>query len=278
MKEKEQAKEVRRIAKAGDPDRYAAALFAPREVRQHLFALYAFNVELAGIGEQVKEPQLGEIRLQWWRDALDRVVAGEKAGHPVADAIGRTASECGLPPELLHTLIDARHFDVSVKVMPGVFALEDYIAETAGTLFQLSAGILGGGEEKSWPAAKAAGLAYGLTGLMRALPLHVRGGRIDLPTDLLRKHGISKASVIGGNRSEGLDALLALLRGRAREALSEAYQQIAKLPTPARKAFRPLALVRPYLSRLAKADPRNEIVELNPLYRLWRLRTWRVGP
>ena len=268
---------MRKIAKAGDPDRYVAALFAPSDARRHLFALYAFNAELARIGEQVTEPQLGEIRLQWWRDALDQTIMGQTAGHPVADAIGRTALECGLSPELLHSLIDARHFDVSVKIMPGVFALDDYLAETAGTLFQLSADILGGGEEEAWPAAKAAGLAYGLTGLMRALPLHAWRGRIDLPADLLLRHGVSQASILARTRSEGLDEVLAGFRERARSALVEASQHIATLSSRPRAAFRPLALVAPYLRRLAKADPFGDIVELNPIYRLWRIGTRSAG-
>ncbi|HKA47116.1 MAG TPA: squalene/phytoene synthase family protein, partial [Methyloceanibacter sp.] len=61
---------VRTIARDGDPDRYLSALFAPAAARDHLLALYAFNVELARVGELVHEPQLGEIRLQWWRDVL----------------------------------------------------------------------------------------------------------------------------------------------------------------------------------------------------------------
>ena len=68
---------VRTIARDGDLDRYVSALFAPGACREHLFALYAFNVELARIGDQVSEPQLGEIRLQWWRDALDLAASGD---------------------------------------------------------------------------------------------------------------------------------------------------------------------------------------------------------
>src|ERR1700759_2884419 len=53
-----------------DRDRSQTALFAPAERRDALFALYAFNYEVARIRESVREPMLGLIRLQWWRDAL----------------------------------------------------------------------------------------------------------------------------------------------------------------------------------------------------------------
>ena len=278
MKQNDHAEELRRIAKRGDADRYASALFAPSNVRPHLFALIAFNVELARIAEQVSEPQLGEIRLQWWREALPRAMAGETIGHPVADAVGRSASVRALSKHLLDALIDAREFDVSVKIMPDMAALETYLDATAGGLVRLAAELFEGSiDEAASPAAHSAGLAYGLTGLMRALPLHVRRGRIDLPSDLLRKHSVPLGDLLAGRNSEGLAGVLAELRERARDALEEASRRIAGLQRPCQAAFRPLALVAPYLSRLERADPFGPVVELNPLYRLWRLRNWRPG-
>ena len=148
---------VRTIARDGDLDRYASALFAPGACREHLFALYAFNVELARIGEQVSEPQLGEIRLQWWRDALDRASSGETTGQPVADAIGFAVRECKLSQQSLAGLIDARRFDVSVKIMPDTAALDDYLANTAGALFKLASEVCMAGGRAAEPRALDAG-------------------------------------------------------------------------------------------------------------------------
>ena len=44
------------------------------------------------MAELVSEPGLGAIRLQWWRDAIERAASGEAIGHPVADAFGETLS------------------------------------------------------------------------------------------------------------------------------------------------------------------------------------------
>ena len=88
MDEDERARVVRRIARDADPDRAIATLFAPAGARDDLFALYAFNAELARIADQVTEPGLGAIRLQWWREAIERGASGEATGHPVADAFG----------------------------------------------------------------------------------------------------------------------------------------------------------------------------------------------
>ena len=72
------------IVRTGDPDRFRTALFATPEAREHLFALYAFNLEIAKIAPMVSEPMLGEIRLQWWREALDQIYGdGPVRAHEV---------------------------------------------------------------------------------------------------------------------------------------------------------------------------------------------------
>ena len=78
------------IVRAADRDRYISALLAPADRRLDLMTLYAFDAELARIATTVSEPLLGEIRLQWWRDALAPLLtdAGraathlERTGHP----------------------------------------------------------------------------------------------------------------------------------------------------------------------------------------------------
>jgi phytoene synthase len=249
-------------------------LFAPADDRDALVALYAFNAELARIAEYVSEPGLGEIRLQWWRDALDRAAARESIGHPVVDALGQIMLERGVSREDLWRLIDSRQFDVSVKLMPNSATLDTYLAETAGVLFQLGAEISGGRAETKQPA-RAAGRAYGLTGLMRALPVHAAGGRIDIPADMLVRHGTSQAELAQGKTTGGLERVLAELRSDARASLREALAHLETLSASERATFRPLALVEPYLRALEKGDPLHSVADINPLYRLWRLGTYR---
>jgi phytoene synthase len=282
LDERERNAAVRTIAREGDPDRYLSALFAPADARGGLFALYAFNVELAHIAEQVSEPELGEIRLQWWRDALEHAAAGISTGNPVVDALGQIMLERGgVSREDLSRLIDARQFDISVKLMPDSATLDTYLTETAGVLFQLGAEIAGAGRKAehaakaAGKASEAAGLAYGLTGLMRALPVHAARGRIDVPADMLLRQGTSQAELEQGKATEGLKHVLADLQRHARASLHEALDHLEALPASERAAFRPLALVEPYLRALEKGNPLHHIADINPLYRLWRLWTYR---
>ena len=280
MHEAERGDTVRRIARVGDPDRTLAASFAPREVRPDLLALCAFNVELARIAELVKEPDLGVIRLQWWREAIARARGGEAVGHPVADAFGATIRRRALSRERIAALIDARQFDVATRIMPDSGALETYVKETAGAMFALWAECLVAEAPDLDRAAAQAGLAYGLTGLMRALPVHAAGGRVYLPADMLLSQDTSPDAVLAGSASQGLRLLLAALRVRARAAYEEARHHVARLDRPARLAFVPLSLVAPYLAALEAidrrgGDPLREIAAINPLYRFWRMARWR---
>ena len=75
------------LVRTADKDRFLRTLFAPAEHRGALFALYAFNVEVARVREAAREPLAGEIRLQWWRDVLAGEGRGEVAANPVAAAL-----------------------------------------------------------------------------------------------------------------------------------------------------------------------------------------------
>jgi phytoene synthase len=78
------ASRLAQSVRAADPDRYFSALFAPAPLRAHLFALYAFNHEVARIAETVREPMLGAIRLEWWRETLEYAAKGQPRNHDVA--------------------------------------------------------------------------------------------------------------------------------------------------------------------------------------------------
>src|SRR5437763_1569284 len=100
------------MVRKSDYDRYAAAVFARKSLRSHLYALYAFNYEVAKTAETVSEPLAGQIRLQWWRDALGELRAGKRREHPVVLALAEVLSAHDLPQGLFDQMIDAREWDL----------------------------------------------------------------------------------------------------------------------------------------------------------------------
>src|SRR5262249_13069411 len=100
------------LVRAGDKDRFLATLFAPERARRALYALYAFNLEVAQVRALAREPMPGEIRLQWWRDVFSAAGSGDVRGHPVAAALTDTIVRYRLPLSAFIGLIEARTFDL----------------------------------------------------------------------------------------------------------------------------------------------------------------------
>jgi phytoene synthase len=265
--------EAAAIVRREDKDRYLADLFAPERGRGHLFALHAFNAEVARVRDAITNPIAGEIRLQWWRDTI---ATGEPSGHPVAAALVETIKAASLPVAAFDNLLKARIFDLYDDPMPDVPTLEGYLGDTASALIQLGAIALNGGTDPgSADAAGHAGVAYGLTGLMRSLPYAASRRQLFLPADVLARHGVDMEQMFAGQRSRGLDEALAELRGLARRHLDLARAAISHVAPAALPAFLPLALAEPYLKRMERADhdPLRVAVEI-PQWRrqliLWR--------
>ena len=156
------ATEIRR----NDYDRYLSVLFAPRASRPYLFALYAVNHEIAKTAEIARDPMMGAIRLQWWREAFDELHAGEPRHHEALLALAETLRAHDLPKAMFDAMLDARELDFEKAPFADMAALEAYADATSGILMRLAARILG---NPLYEVAREAGIAYALTGLLRAL-------------------------------------------------------------------------------------------------------------
>ena len=206
--------EVRATARGRAFDRYLAALLAPRALRASLITLAAYAGELDVIPERVSEPMLGEIRLQWWRDELDRLrTGGVASGHPVADRLADLVRREDAPLAYLTGMADARAFDLGGTAMPDVGALEAYARKTEGAHGRIVA-WLAGGQASALKAAELAGTAYGMvrtvamSGRLHALGAPVLGAHdgatgvsngMDAPS---RANGVTLAEALA--RADGL--------------------------------------------------------------------------
>jgi phytoene synthase len=130
----------RRLVAETDKERYWAALYAPADRRDALYALYAFDHEIARVPAQVREPMAGEIRLQWWREVLERTRNGEAAANPVAAALLETVARYDLPAGSLIALIDARGAGLYGERTD---ELEAFADATYGAIIVLAAQMLG---------------------------------------------------------------------------------------------------------------------------------------
>jgi 15-cis-phytoene synthase len=258
---------------AADKDRFLATLFAPADKRGPLFALYAFAAEIASVRDRAREPMPGEIRLQWWRDVINGERTGEAAANPIAAALIDTVARFSLPKPQLLELIEAHAFDLYDDPMPAFDALEGYIRHTSATVFDLAVQICGGHAEE---ASVRAGMAYGITALLRSFALQASRRQLFVPFEALDDTA-TPGHIFAGHSSPGLVTALGILRNRARESLAAFEALLPQMPVATMPAFLPVALVPGYLAPMERPgyEPFRTAVEVPQWRRQWAL--WRAA-
>jgi phytoene synthase len=264
------------LVRTHDFARYAFTLFVPTGERRALLAIYAFNVEISRVREQVSQPLPGEMRLQWWTDMLAGEGHGGIEGNPVAAELQLAIQDWHLPVERLSRLIDEHQFDLYNDPMPTMAALESYLNDTVSALFSLSAGIAGGHSGEIEHLARHAGLAQGIAQVMTALPRDASRRQLFVPLQVLQRHGSGTEEVFAGQQTPKLRAVLDQLIGDAQGHLNTAFALLATVPPQVRPVFLPLKLVARDLMRMSRADSDPFVPHAASRFRtLWTL--WRAS-
>lgn len=220
------------IVRRGDPSRFHATMAAPVAARRALFPIYAFNIEVARAPWVTQEPMLAEMRLQWWRDALEQIRSGEGARrHEVVMPLARVLDDSAIT--CLDALIAARRCDTARAPFETDDDLRAYLAATSGNLMQVAARALGPAPED---VVQNAGLALGVANWFRAIPRLEAAGCRPLPD--------GRPEALRGWARDGLASL-----ARARAARSQVSRA-------AGAALLPLWEAGPIL-RAALRDPRK---------------------
>jgi phytoene synthase len=193
----------------------------------------------------VHEALAGEMRLQWWRDALAGQVPDQVAAHPVARAIIDTIAQCALPAGPIDRLIDARAHDLYDDPFATRDELEEYARETASASFALAARILDRDANVA-QVADSAGIAAILIATLQG-PLRCKAPSI-ARTDIV---------------------------ARARAALEQARRNWSAVAQAARPAFLSLAVTSALLQRAERDPDRLHPKGLAPWRRQWLI--WRAA-
>jgi phytoene synthase len=182
---------------------------------------------------------MGEIRLTWWREAMEELAAGAPPRqHPGVLALAAG----GVDPSALAILAEARLADLDPEPFSTKAQVLAYVDATAGALAMLAARRLDRAVDPH--AVKGAARAYGLAGLGRLRA----AGRSRLPADWT-------------------DADLARL---VAAQLSAARPALKTLPMAAFPAVATAALAQPYAAG-------RDLGELEKRARLtWAVATGRI--
>ncbi len=192
------------LVERGDIDRYIATARAPEAAKAVLFPLYAFNLEVARAPWVTQEAHIAEMRLQWWRDALDEISAGGQVRRhevvtPLVEILDPESAEC------LDKLVAARRWDIYRDTFEDEAHFRKYLDATSGHLMWSAARLLGARDEAT---VRDAAFAAGLAKWFLAVPeLEAQGrkplidGRPEAVADLARE-GLERLATARRNRKQ----------------------------------------------------------------------------
>jgi phytoene synthase len=263
---------------------YYSFLFLPPERRRAITAFYAFCREVDDVVDEVSEPGLARIKLDWWRQQVQRLADGE-AEHPVMLALRSLITLDNyrdvITTQRLNLIVDGMQMDLDQTRYLDYAGLQRYCHHVAGVVGMVAAGIFGISSPATLGYAEKLGLAFQLTNIIRDVGEDARIGRVYLPADELQRFGVKLSDVLARKKSPEFLSLMAFQADRARHIYAEA---LALLPSQDKRAQRPglimAAIYHTLLDEIGRAGyPVLEArVSLTPLRKLaiaWR--TWVLG-
>jgi len=236
---------TRDALKSADPDRFRAALLADGVGRKDLLILYAFHYELAKVPEVTSEPMLGQIRYEWWREAIDEIYSGKDVRrHEISTPLSELLLRTEIPRFWIDRLIDARARDLDPQPFEDLTAAKNYCRQTSGVLMQIGVKVLGDEPDE---AVLKAGEAWGLTGLARS-------------------YGYYHDRIL---QNLSFDAL----KIAAQDSYTDAKLSTKNIAQETFPALAYTALIPGFLKRLTKAgfDPLSSKIDYGPLSKQVRL-------
>jgi phytoene synthase len=266
-----------RKAAASGSSFYYAFLFLPPERRRAITALYAFCREVDDVVDECSEAQLAQSKLAWWRAEVANLFAGNPQ-HPVTRALAPAIGPYGISAERLDEIIAGMEMDLTQTRYLDFAALERYCYHVAGAVGLLAAGIFGYSDPRTLEYARQLGTAFQLTNIIRDVGEDAGKGRVYLPQEDLRRHGVPVADILARRHT---DAFATLMREQARRAESFYERAMAALPAADRRAQRPglimAAIYRALLREIERDGFRvlERRVSLTPIRKFWiAWRTW----
>jgi len=189
--------------------------FLPKDLRRDFYAVYAFCRTTDDLGDEAPGDRLAALD-DWER----RVRAAWEGGarEPILAALGRTAREKQLRLEPFLRLIEANRMDQRQTRWASGADLRRYCAHSADPVGRMVLGLFGQDDERRGALSDEI-----CTGLQLANHWQdvgrdaVEKGRIYLPLEDLRRHGVPEADILARRPSPGFVSLMkeqvALARG-----------------------------------------------------------------
>ncbi|OJJ61912.1 hypothetical protein ASPSYDRAFT_145368 [Aspergillus sydowii CBS 593.65] len=237
-----------------DRPSYTLSTFIPRQTQPTYIALRALNSTLSLIPDTTSSHTIGLMRLQFWREAIAKTLAGTPPKEPIAillasaidDLHRRSGGKAKLSKNWLNRMVNAREQTLTNDPYPNLEAVESYAENTYSTLLYLTLSTMPMASVTADHVASHIGKAAGIAAVLRGLPIVAfpqqvqqaqgagqggsRQGAVMLPLDVMAQTGVKEEEVFRrGAEAEGLRDAVFTVATRASDHLITVQQMLSNL-------------------------------------------------
>lgn len=226
---------------------FLATRLLPVERRPAVHALYGFARWADDIVDDLDSPAAPAERAAALLRLQEQLVAGIRtgvSGEPVVRALADTARRYAIDPAHFTDFMASMRLDLEVSEYATYGDLERYMHGSAAVIGLQMLPVLGTvvPREEAAPHAAALGVAFQLTNFLRDVGEDLDRGRVYLPQDLLRAHGVDRAllhwSRARGRRDRRITAALEAAAALTRDVYRTAAPGLAMLDPVSRPCIR----------------------------------------
>ncbi|MFV9875341.1 MAG: squalene/phytoene synthase family protein [Rickettsiales endosymbiont of Dermacentor nuttalli] len=207
-----------------DNDRYLCSLFTTSyQVREQLFVIYTFNIELNLIKYRVNEEILGMVRLEWWREIIEDIYLNRVRRHPIIEPLSNLIRDLALDKQIFMNMIDAKEYSLGIKNM---FTMEDfyhYVGLGNESILKIALDILGNTSNKIKDIVKDLAIVWSIIDTIKSIKPYMLVKNILMPEEIMQKHGIEQYMILEPKYKDNIRALICTLVENACMHLKEIY-------------------------------------------------------
>eukprot|EP00043_Microstomoeca_roanoka_P028317 m.17571 g.17571 ORF g.17571 m.17571 type:complete len:296 (+) comp8317_c0_seq2:115-1002(+) len=257
--------QCRAIVKQSSREHYLTALLLPDTAVNSVFALRAFNAQVARVRDDAREPNAVRMRYLFWSDVIDGLkrqnnkeadasTTPSQLRHPVALALQEVAKEHDLTLSFLRQLIRARQSQSDDAPFQTLQEAETYAEQTCSSLYYLTLECMNIRNQHADHVASHLGRAEGLVTLLRGIPYLAAQGKVRLPLDVCANHGVVQQELVRGKTTPALQDAAHVIASEAVLHMNTARGMMKDVPSAARPCFLPAVCLNNYLNDLLKVD------------------------
>lgn len=237
-----------------DHSNYLCTLLLDENTRDAAFAVRAINVEMAQIRDATREQLAGQMRYQFWQDAIELIYAGRPSRHPVTAALADAVERHDLPQGFFVEMLNARVDDQKRAGFATMVELEHYCDQTASSVLLLLMQMTGTRSEAIDRAACHVGRAIGLSAVVRGAPMLLQHREVRFPKEIMDEHGLTPRMLENKPKTfpELEDVVFAI--ASAANTHIESARAIEGLPAAAKQVLLPAVPCALYLEKLQSVD------------------------